>query len=146
MAGGFAILIEFYAIADGETIFSMLCGIPFVLFGLYLIFGRFIVDARQRKSTYYAITSERIIITSGFFRRSVKSLNIETLSDVSMSENADGSGMITLGPIHPSYSAVAGTSWPGIELCCPPSMDLADDVRYVYEKIREARREARKNR
>jgi hypothetical protein len=34
-------------------------------------------------------------------RRSIKSLNIETISDVTLTEKSDRSGTITLGPSHP---------------------------------------------
>ena len=33
----------------------MLWGIPFVLVGLYIVFGRFFVDAKQREKTCVAI-------------------------------------------------------------------------------------------
>src|SRR5688572_9125120 len=52
-----------------------LFGIPFVLVGLYLVIGRFMVDARMRARTFYGVTNERIIIVSGLFSRQVKSFN-----------------------------------------------------------------------
>jgi len=145
MWGGFAIFWEASVIAGGAPFFFMLWGIPFVLVGLYLIFGRFFVDAHQRNRTHYGITNERIIIISGLFRRSVKSLNIETLTDVSMSEKSDGSGTITLGPNHPMYGWFGGSNWPGAGQYCAPSLELIDGARNVYETIREAQREARKS-
>jgi hypothetical protein len=55
-----------------------LFGLPFVLIGLYLVFGRFIVDARLRGKTFYGVTSERIIIVTNPFGRRIKSLNLRT--------------------------------------------------------------------
>src|SRR5207244_5913664 len=53
--GGFAIFWETMVLreasrpqADNVPIFFVLWGIPFVLVGLFLIFGRFITDARMR--------------------------------------------------------------------------------------------------
>ena len=101
--GGFAIFWETMVLliptkeAGAIGIVFPLFGIPFVLVGLYTIFGRFIYDSKKRKKTYYALTDQRAIIVSGLFSRSVKSLNLGSLSDVSLSEKSDKSGTITFG-------------------------------------------------
>jgi hypothetical protein len=56
-----------------------LWGIPLVLVGLYLIVGRFFVDALQRARTYCALTNERAIIVSGLLGQKVKSLPLRTV-------------------------------------------------------------------
>jgi hypothetical protein len=111
--GGFAIFWEISAIRSGAPPFFALFGIPFVLVGVYIIFGRFFVDAWQRVNISYAVTNERIIIRSGRLLKRVKSLNLRTLSDVSMEERRDGSGTITFGPTHPMVRWYGGTPWPG---------------------------------
>jgi hypothetical protein len=73
----------------------------------------------------------------------VKSLAVETLSDVSMTERRDGSGTITFGPAPPFYSWFAGGGWPGLGYPAVPSFDLPDGTRQVYEMIREVQRAAR---
>lgn len=142
--GGFAIFWEAGVIVAGAPWFFAVFGIPFVLIGLYIIFGRFWVDARQRANTLYAVTSERVIIVSGLFGRRVKSLNIDTLSDVSMTEKGDGSGTITFGSTPPLYLWFAASGWPGLGFQGVPSLELAGEVRQVYEIIRDAQREARR--
>src|SRR4030095_11720228 len=75
---GFAIFWMFMA-AKGSVLFALF-GIPFVIIGLIFVFGRFIIDARQRANTYYGLTEDRIIIVSGVLKKKVKSFNVKTLS------------------------------------------------------------------
>jgi hypothetical protein len=144
--GGFAIFWESMVVVQGAPFFFALFGIPFVLIGLYLMFGRFWVDARQRAKTYYGLTNERVIIVSGQFRRSIKSVNIDTLTDVSLTEKSDGSGTITLGPMPPWHHWFGDSSWPGGGDFASPSLEFIDNARQVYEKIRDAQREAKVSR
>src|SRR3954463_10734812 len=60
--GGFAIFWEFMAVTQSSkaprpvgTVFPLF-GLPFVLVGLYMIFGRFFFDARSRERTFYGVT------------------------------------------------------------------------------------------
>ncbi len=84
--GGFAIFWEVSVVNSRAPFFFSLWGVPFILIGLYLIAGRFFADAYQRQRTFYAVTSERVIIISGFFKDSVKSINVKAVSDISLSE------------------------------------------------------------
>lgn len=110
---GFAIFWEVSVVTKGAPFFFMLWGIPFILVGLYIVFGRFVVDARLRDRTFYGVTSERVIIVSGLFSRQTKSLQLRTLSDISLTERADGSGTITFGPVHPMARRLPA-GWPGL--------------------------------
>jgi Bacterial PH domain len=102
--GGFAIFWECMALiatkkAPGPIgVVFPLFGLPFVGVGLYLIFGRFFVDAKVRARTFYGVTNERIIIINGFFSQQTKSLQLRTLTDVSLTQRPDGSGTISFGP------------------------------------------------
>src|SRR5262249_33566803 len=94
MWGGFAMFWESSVFRSCAPMFFRLWGVPFVLVGLYVMIGRFFVDARQRASTYYGLTDQRVIIISGLRSRQVKSLELRSLSDVSISERST-SGTIT---------------------------------------------------
>jgi hypothetical protein len=134
---GFAIFWVYMA-AKGSILFAMF-GIPFVIIGLIFVFGRFIIDAKQRENTFYGLTEQRIIIKSGVYRRSVKSLNIRTLSDIEYTEKSDGSGTINFGPKNPMTMWANGMNWwPGVRYS--PSLDLIQDVSKVYNKIIELQR------
>lgn len=136
--GGFAIFWELSVIRSGGPAFFVLWGVPFVLVGLYITVGRFLVDARRRARTTYAITSERVIISSGVVSPVTKSLDLRTLSDVTLQERSDGTGTITFGAQHPFAAMYAGTAWPGVPQT--PSFEMIQDARRVYDILREAQR------
>src|SRR5476649_1583398 len=70
MWGGFAIFWEANALGLVQTnghqttppIFMAIWGIPFVLVGLYMIAGRFFIDAMTRGKTWYAVTDQRLLV------------------------------------------------------------------------------------
>lgn len=136
---GLAIYWEVSVLKEGAPAFFALWGIPFVGVGIYVVLGRFFVDAASRARTYYALTDERvIIIISGLVNRQTKSLPLRTLSDVTLTERADGSGTITLGLSTGMYGWFAGSGWPGTGRYQPPAFDMIEDARRVYGLRREA--------
>lgn len=142
--GGFAFFWEWQVIQSDAPPFFVLWGVPFVLVGLYLIFGRFIVEAKQRERTYYGVTSERVLIVSGLFGRKVKSVSLRNLADLSLSEGASGEGSISFGGGAPFGSWFGGFSgWPGMEAYVGPRFDLIPNARSVYNIIRDAQRAAK---
>ena len=125
----------------GIQIIFPLFGLFFVIVGLYIVFGRFFVDVRQRARTFYGVTDDRIIIVSGLFSRKLKSLDLRTLSDLSMTQKGNGAGSITFGPTHPFAAFFGGAAWPGAGMYAPPSFDLIPNVAEVYNIIRDAQKE-----
>lgn len=144
--GGFAIFWEIMAIsipnekAGAIAIVFPLLGIPFVVVGLYIIFGRFIHDAKNRAKTFYGITNQRVIIVSGLFSKGVKSLNIKTLTDLSLSEKSDGSGTIIFGQENPWALLFGAGSFPGITGSNTPKFELIQSAKNVYNKIRNVQK------
>jgi hypothetical protein len=121
---GFAIFWETSVFNSHAPIFFRLWGIPFVLAGLYIAVGRFFVDARTRAQTYYGVTNERILILTGLFSRQTKSLPLRTLTDVTLTERADGTGTITFGPQfpYPFGRQMSFGGWPGSSIYAPASV------------------------
>src|SRR5678816_4482690 len=76
-------------------------GIPLVGAAIYLLIGRFWGDAWQRARTTYAVTNERIIIEHGLFKPTSTSIDLRTLSEVTVRERKDGAGTITFRTIPP---------------------------------------------
>ena len=141
MWGGFAIFWEASVLKSDAPGFFALWGIPFVLIGLYLIVGRFFFEAKQRARTFYAVTNERILIVSGVFSRQVKSLNLRTLADLSLSESKGGEGTISFGGGSPLSSMFGGFSgWPWMESQMGPRFELIASAKSVYEIIRGTQR------
>jgi len=140
--GGFALYWEYSVIQGGAPIFFMLFGVPFVLIGLYIMIGRFYVESKQREKTFYGLSNERVVISSGLLRKEVKSLNLRTLTDISLSESSDGSGSITFGNTSPFASMFGGMSWPGMAQSVGPRFDLITDAKQVYQLIRVTQKSA----
>ena len=110
----------------------------FLAVAFYITVGRFIVDIRARARTTYAVTNERVIIRSGIFTPTVKSLNLRTLSDVTLTERGSGWGTITLGPGNPWGAWGNGMRWPGMPM--QPMFEGIPNARSVYDLIRDAQR------
>ena len=147
MWGGFAIFWEYTAVtnpakgSESTGVFFALWGIPFVCIGLYFIFGRFFADAYNRSRTFYGVTNERIIILSGIFSRQVKSLQLRTLSDISLNQGSGDLGTITFGPSQNTMNIfMPSGAWPGSARYAPPSFDLIMRPKEVYNIIRQAQK------
>lgn len=151
MWGGFAIFWEYMVLHVPATSkrpesaapeFMTVWGIPFVLIGLYMIVGRFFVDAWWRSRTVLGVTNERVFIVSSAVSKQVKSLPLQTLGELALQESRDGSGTIVFGPAVP-YSGVMVPGWLGASRRAAPSFDGIQRVRDVYELIRKAQTRSR---
>lgn len=144
--GGFAIYWEWKVLTMDSPGFFVFCGIPFVLMGLYLMVGRFFMDARRRAHTRYALTTERVLIASGAKGERVRSLPLRRLGDIALDEAGDGRGTITLGDAGAAAAALGRgwataflpPSWPGAPR--PPQLEGIEDADRVFQKIQDAQR------
>ncbi|MCK6479294.1 MAG: PH domain-containing protein [Planctomycetes bacterium] len=134
---GFIAFWEWMAFARNSPLFFKLWGIPFLLVGVYLLFGRYFVDALLRGRTRYAITSSRVLLVSGALLPRVDSLSLRNLPMISLRERADGSGDIVLGSPSP-FAAVALPGWPGFREFTPPTLDSIPEVRRVHGILLQA--------
>lgn len=140
--GGFAFFWEYSVLAAGAPFFFPVFGIPFVAMGLYLIAGRFYIDARQRENTFYGLSSDRVLIVSGVFLVRVKSLPLRTLSDVTLIESREETGSIAFGNSFPFASWIGGMAWPGMEPSSGSRLDMIENPKQVYQLIRDAQKRA----
>ena len=123
--------------------FSLMWGGFAIFWEFMVIVGRFFVDAKQRSRTWYGLTNERAIIVSGLLSKSVKSLNIDTITELALTEKADGSGSIAFGSplIWPGW--ISGSSWPFMNHQPIPTFESIDNAKSVYELIRKAQQNLR---
>ena len=126
--GGFALFWNVSVWKMDADWFFRLWGLPFLVAGLYLIFGRFLHDAWVRSRTDYAVTNKRAIIMRG---PNVRSLDLDRLPLVDMSESANGSGTLRFG------EPMSLLGRPGVGLWSPaldptPQFVGIPDVRAVY--------------
>ena len=99
--GGFAIFWEVTAMAAAHTAPAFpLFGIPFVVFGLYFIAGRFFVDAWVRSRTVYAVTDRRALLLRQVFSETLNAVPLD--QNVRLRAEQNGRGSIEFGqPISP---------------------------------------------
>ena len=138
MWGGFALFWEWMAVVSNAPWFFVLWGIPFVAIGLYLIVGRFFMDARRRSRTRYALTTERVLLAAG--QRRIRSLPLRHLPEMALDENGDGSGTITFGSVAGGGAALrVPPGWPGA-LGGAARLEALADAGRVFQLIRDAQR------
>ena len=140
--GGFAFFWEFMALSsignldDPFGLIFPLFGIPFVLVGIYLIIGRFFVDAYIRSRTYYGLTDSRAIIIGGLFGRQIRSLNLNSTANISLKEGSDDRGTLIFGQ-DSAGAAFAVGGWPMGSGQKAPRFESIAGARHVFSQIRK---------
>jgi hypothetical protein len=142
--GGFAFFWEWSVLRSGAPAYFVLWGIPFVLIGIYLIVGRFFVEAWQRSNTRYAVTSERIVIVDGLYRSTVRSVLLSGLTEMALSAHANGVGTISFGPNSLPTMFRSLPRWPGMRERLGSQFDMVPNARGVHDLIRSTQKSARK--
>jgi hypothetical protein len=140
--GGFAIVWETIALTathhgKGAPLFVQiifpLWGIPFVVIGLYMIFGRFFFDAWRRARIWYGVTDRRALIVRTGASRTVTSFDLRSVGEVVFQEHPDGTGSLTFGPIV-VMSRNRGFNFPGTP---PNAFDHTPDAAQAYRIVRQ---------
>ena len=110
----------------------------FVVIGLFIFFGRFLVDAHIRKQIDYAVTDQRILIARGGISRKFTALYLDRISDVDLSVKGTGRGTIRFGAPVGIWSNPNG-AW--MASLSPQSQFLnIDDAQTVFDLIQKAMR------
>lgn len=87
--GGFAIFWEAAALGfwghnskGTPPLFMAIWGIPFIVIGQYMIWGRFVYDSWLKKRTYYGVTNRRLIVLQESTRRKTCSMYLDAIPSV----------------------------------------------------------------
>lgn len=91
----FALVWNSIVWAAGGPLLFKLVGLLVLLYALYAVAGRFLVDAIVRGRTAYALTDRRIVTLSGLHGQTVSSLDLRQLPRLTLNQRRDGSGTIT---------------------------------------------------
>lgn len=113
----------------------------FLAIGLYMLFGRFLVDRAARRRTFYYLTTERAFIETGLWRPSRRSVNLAAAPEIRFLGRRNGRGTVQFGS--PSMFGMMPPSWPGANQFLPPAFDDIEDAERVYSLALKAQREAK---
>jgi hypothetical protein len=117
----------------------MLWGIPFILIGQYLLWGRFLYDAWLKRRTYYGVTSRRILIVQDGWSRKSNFNYIDVLPTIQKEGTANGT--LWFGPKYPVLAGrLQGTrNMSRFNVGDPPIFADIDDVDSVYRLVLDLR-------
>jgi len=151
MWGGFAIFWE--TLASGMwgaksnsgpmNWFMMLWGIPFIVIGQYLIWGRFLTARWKKKRTYYALTNRRVIVVQNGWSRKMASAYVDTLPTIIKEKASNGLGTLRFAQRAPAWSNQRSYgAWDGMDVGDIPTFVDIPDVDMVYRMVSDQRERA----
>jgi hypothetical protein len=118
----------------------MIWGIPFVVIGQYLIWGRFVYAAWKKKRIHYAVTNRRVMVVQTGSSRQVASAYIDTLPTLIKESGSSGIGTLRFVESVPSGR---NASWDGLAVGAVPTLVDIEDVDSVYHLVSDLREKSR---
>lgn len=134
MWGGFACFWEATVLVNDAPLIFKLWGIPFVLVGLYITIGRFFYESWVRSRTMYGLTDRRALLLVTGRTRSLASVALATLEEVTLSEHYGNTGSIALGRVIDT----------GKSSRKPPTFEFIAEPHKVHSILRDAQHQARR--
>lgn len=102
----------------------------FLLIGLYMLIGRFVVDRLARRRVRYYLTTERAVIESGLVRSNRRSISLAAAPEIRFRGRRNGRGTIQFGSAN--MFGMMPPSWPGASQFLPPAFDDIEDAERIY--------------
>lgn len=153
--GGFAVFWELGAAgfrgsgprSGNPWVFGMLWGIPFVLIGQYMIWGRFFYAAWKKRRTHYAITNRRVIVVQNCWKHQMASVYLDTLPALIKEGGSNGIGTLRFSQAESMWSGRRGWgAWDGMTVGSVPTFVDVEPVDYLYRLVSDLREKARTTR
>jgi hypothetical protein len=129
---------------NGSWSFGILWGIPFVLIGQYLIWGRFFYAAWLKGRTFYAVTNQRVIVIQNGWKRQMASSYIDTLPNLIKERSSDGIGTLRFAQSQPTSGRAQWGAWNGLSVGGVPTFVDIAEVDTVYRLISDLREKGRR--
>jgi hypothetical protein len=138
--GGFAIFGEASVAglsrnhSNSPASLFILWGIPFVVIGQYLIWGRFVYAGWLKRRTYYAVTNRRVLVIQNGWKRQIAAAYIDSLPSVIKEGGSSGIGILRFGP---------SRRWNALSVADQPTFVDINDVDTVYRLVSDLRERSR---
>ena len=151
--GGFAIFWELSVAGywgsktpnTAPSAFMMLWGIPFIVMGQYMIWGRFLYALWKKTGTHYVVTDRRVIVVQDGWKRQTVSAFIDTLPTLTKEGRPGQFGTLRFTQSIPLWSNNRGWGmWDGMNMGHVPVFIDIEDVDSVYHLVSDLREKARK--
>lgn len=127
-------------------VFGALWGIPFVLMGQYMIWGRFVGAAWRKRRTFYAVTNRRVIAVQEGWKRKMASAYVDTLPTIVKEQGRKGLGTVRFTQALPFWTQRGGFgSWDGMAVGDVPEFRDIEDVDSVYRLVSQQRESQRQS-
>lgn len=113
--------------------------IPFAVYGLYLLTGRFLAEVLRRRHILYGLTDRRALILSGWRTQRVTSFDLGQIERISLTHHRDGTGTILFGTEEEVQIRLPGRGTKAEMRIVGARFESIDRPRYVHDMFREAR-------
>jgi len=151
--GGFAIFWEAGVLGAFWTgshshapFFFALWGIPFVVIGQYLIWGRFCYAAWLKKRTYYAVTNRRVITVQNSWKPHMASAYIDALPTLIKEGSSEGAGTLRFSQgraVRNGFSQSGWGPWNSVSVGDSPAFIDIDNIDSVYQLVSDLREKSK---
>ena len=124
--------------------FGMIWGIPFVLIGQYLIWGRFFYSAWKKKRTHYGVTNRRVLVVQNGWKRQMACAYLDTLPTIIKQGGSGGIGTLRFAQQESPWArGRSWGAWDAMTIGAVPTFIDIEDVDSVYRLVNDLREQSR---